>query len=258
MERYWPERRLNTSTADIWVAIDQETQERVVMKRTEIDQVSDFSDKNERTQREAKVLKELSSPLSGMPKRVVGYRATCTLADVLKERKYLTEPEAKIMMRALLEGLVFIHKKYLVHRDLKPENLFLYDPNNLDTLKLGDFGVCCEENGYSNIGGIRGTRGYMAPEVLSGSRYGRPADMWSAGTLLYQSLLGVLPFPVGKSGGERALAKGMKRVVFSGFNVPSISDEAKSFIESLMAYDPDKRLTAAKALEHPWMANIPP
>ncbi|KAI9363388.1 kinase-like domain-containing protein [Zopfochytrium polystomum] len=204
------------------------------------------------------LLKSLSE---ANPDRIVGFRhfylneenifclimdkAACTVADVLSQRKTLTEPEAKIVIRACLEALVPVHKKYFVHRDIKPQNLFLFNASDLNSLKLGDFGVSVEENGYSNVGGMKGTKGYMAPEVMRKTLYGRPIDIWSTGVVAFELLVGSLP-------------QYQAKVVESKFHATitkedKLSPDAKAFIQTLLQVDPSKRPTAAKALEHPWL-----
>jgi len=88
------------------------------------------------------------------------------------------------------------HEKGICHRDLKPENLLLSGDFQL---KIADFGLSSlgeNEDGTPLL--LRtecGTRGYMAPEVLSGKPYdGKKADVWSAGVILFITLAGFPPF----------------------------------------------------------------
>ncbi|KAI8613410.1 putative calcium/calmodulin-dependent protein kinase type II delta chain, partial [Chytriomyces sp. MP71] len=94
----------------------------------------------------------------------------------------LSEFQAQVVMRAVMEALVSCHARYYVHRDVKPSNLLLFN-RDLNSIKLADFGIAAEDNGYSCVGGIKGTKGYMAPEILKKRQYGRPADIFSAGIL---------------------------------------------------------------------------
>jgi len=67
----------------------------------------------------------------------------------------------------MIDVVSFMHKRGVVHRDLKPENILVDDTMNL---KIADFGFAT----YTDIGQLtarRGTRGYMAPEILLGKEY---------------------------------------------------------------------------------------
>ncbi|KAI8608205.1 kinase-like domain-containing protein, partial [Chytriomyces sp. MP71] len=102
--------------------------------------------------------------------------------------------QTKTIIRCVLEALVTAHRKYIVHRDIKPDNLFLFT-DELDSVKVGDWGICAEDNGYNCVGGMKGTKGYMAPETLKKMQYGRPVDIYACGVVAYQLIFGILPFP---------------------------------------------------------------
>ncbi|KAJ3079319.1 hypothetical protein HDU99_010999 [Rhizoclosmatium hyalinum] len=231
------------------------------MADIEID--SDYDNVNERARMEAHTLNELS-PLN--PDRIVGFKAfyrnsenqyvlvmekaICSVDDVLKYRKRFTEHEAKVVIHAVLEALVTCHKKYIVHRDIKPANLLLFT-NDLNSCKLGDFGICSEDNGYNSVGGIKGTAGYFAPEILKKQQYGRSVDIWSTGVTAYQLLFGSLPFPATNKPTNMFSAK--NKLIFPSRD---ISNEAQDFIKALLIDEPSERLTAVQALSHPWIAPL--
>jgi serine/threonine protein kinase len=79
----------------------------------------------------------------------------------MRERGPLSESDIRIIMNGLLEALEFCHSHYICHRDVKPANLVLTHPQDYNSIKLADFGVCAEDNGFSNIGGMTGTKPYM-------------------------------------------------------------------------------------------------
>ncbi|KAL2895315.1 Calcium-dependent protein kinase 29 [Bienertia sinuspersici] len=87
-----------------------------------------------------------------------------------------------------------------------------------------------------------GSAYYVAPEVLQ-RRYSKEIDVWSAGIILYILLSGVPPF---WAGSERE----------AGLRKPSVAFDffcAKDLIAKMLQRDPKARLTAAQALEHPWL-----
>ncbi|CAK7346120.1 unnamed protein product [Dovyalis caffra] len=98
---------------------------------------------------------------------------------------------------------------------------------------------------------IVGTPYYFAPELLRRS-YGKEVDVWSAGIILYILLSGMPPF-------WAETEKGVFDAILEG-NLdlhsdpwPNISSSAKDLIKKMIRTDPKRRITAAQALEHPWM-----
>ncbi|KAJ3105213.1 hypothetical protein HDU97_008367 [Phlyctochytrium planicorne] len=231
------------------------------MKLTERENSSD-SERNYRVKQEAAILKELSH---AAPDRIINFiefflndedqfvlvmeRAQCSLQDIMDQR-LLNEDDGKIVMKALLEGLNVIHKHYYCHRDIKPANLMLSDRDDLSSLKIADFGICVHENGYDGLSGIKGTRGFMAPEVQNKSSYGRSVDIWSAGAVLYKALLGKLAPVIGK---PKGFMSSKRPITFEG---PNISDDAKDLLSKCLDSDSSSRPTAEQALQHPWFSSV--
>ncbi len=96
-------------------------------------------------------------------------------------------------------ALAAAHAHGVVHRDLKPENVM----HTADgSIKVVDFGLARFEHGdelaagerLTRPGGVPGTPGYMAPEVLRGDPADARADQFSFGVLLYELLTGRHPF----------------------------------------------------------------
>jgi serine/threonine protein kinase/tetratricopeptide (TPR) repeat protein len=100
---------------------------------------------------------------------------------------------------AMLSALEAIHARGLVHRDLKPSNIFLAHHG----VKLLDFGLArtTEEGGdqtQGNItveGTVMGTPRYMSPEQLTGDPLDARSDLFAAGAVLFELLVGDAAFP---------------------------------------------------------------
>lgn len=109
----------------------------------------------------------------------------------------LTMPTACAAVLAACSGLHFAHGKGVLHRDIKPENLMFAADR---TLKVTDFGIAevfaGEETVTTVAGTVIGTPAYMAPEQARGAGLGPPADVYAAGTVLYELLSGTLPFSI--------------------------------------------------------------
>ena len=125
-----------------------------------------------------------------------------TFAGRLKADPCMAWPELRELALQVLSALATAHEKGIVHCDLKPENVFLGQrPGIGPVAKILDFGIArtggSDEAGVvtSVPGGVDGTPYYMAPEQARGDREldGR-VDLWAVGVMLYEALLGRLPF----------------------------------------------------------------
>ncbi|XP_078491550.1 mitogen-activated protein kinase isoform X2 [Ciona intestinalis] len=99
----------------------------------------------------------------------------------------------KLFTYQLLRGLKYLHSANVIHRDLTPSNVFI----NTDTLmlKIGDFGISrildseYEHSGYLSM--TTTSTWYQSPEILLHPRhYNQAADMWAAGCIFAEMLIG--------------------------------------------------------------------
>lgn len=176
------------------------------------------------------------------------------LFDYLTEKVALSEKETRSIMRSLLEAVSFLHANNIVHRDLKPENILLDD--NMQ-IRLSDFGFSCHLEPGEKLRELCGTPGYLAPEILKCSMdethpgYGKEVDLWACGVILFTLLAGSPPF-----WHRRQIL--MLRMIMEGqyqFSSPEWDDRSstvKDLISRLLQVDPDARLTAEQALQHPF------
>lgn len=97
----------------------------------------------------------------------------------------------------LLRGLARAHDLGVAHRDVKPENAFVQRREDGTVVaKLVDFGIALAKGDarLTDIDTIVGTPQYVAPERLSGTESGVPADLYSFGVMLFEMVTGKLPF----------------------------------------------------------------
>ena len=107
-----------------------------------------------------------------------------------------TPPQACAVVMATTAGLEHAHHQQVLHRDVKPDNLMFARDGSL---KVTDFGIAKVVGGGQTLatvdGGVLGTPAYMSPEQAKGGEVGPAADVYAAGTMLYELLTGELPFP---------------------------------------------------------------
>ncbi|KAG8044271.1 hypothetical protein GUJ93_ZPchr0137g29189 [Zizania palustris] len=173
------------------------------------------------------------------------------LFDRITSKGSYSESQAAAVIRDILTVVQVCHFMGVMHRDLKPENFLLASPADDAPLKAIDFGLSIFIEEGKVYKDIVGSAYYVAPEVLQ-RNYGKEADVWSAGVILYILLCGTPPF-------WAETEKGIFDSIvidepdFTSGPWPSISESAKELITRLLNKDPQKRITAAQALEHRWL-----
>jgi calcium-dependent protein kinase len=174
------------------------------------------------------------------------------LFDVVIKRRQFTDREAQTIMFQLLSSVSYFHDRNIIHRDLKPENILLEDSKEF-FIKIADFGNSVI---YQNrkLKGCFGSVYYIAPEVLA-NNYNQKCDVWSCGVIMYILLTGRPPFN-GKTDDE--IFRNIKIGTFNieGDNLPILTDDAKDLIKKLLEKNPERRITAANALEHRWIKRM--
>ncbi|GAA6005558.1 uncharacterized protein JCM10292_006697 [Rhodotorula paludigena] len=93
-------------------------------------------------------------------------------------------------------------KRVILHRDIKPENVFLDELNNL---KLGDFGLSKAMEQAAMTQTYVGTPYYMSPELINGQPYDVKSDIWALGCLIYELCAGHPPFHEARTQPELAV-----------------------------------------------------
>ncbi|XP_009985663.1 PREDICTED: mitogen-activated protein kinase 15, partial [Tauraco erythrolophus] len=206
------------------------------------------------------------------------------LHAVIKKGNLLKDIHKCYIIYQLLKATKFIHSGNVIHRDQKPSNILL-DADCF--VKLCDFGLArslCQRNedqGDPALTEYVATRWYRAPEILLSSRsYTKGVDMWSIGCILGELLLGKPLFPgtstvdqieqilrvIPAPSPEDVLAmqsdyrasvisrvSSRQRVTFEEILPSSTPLPALDLLKKLLVFNPDKRLTAEEALQHPYV-----
>lgn len=128
-------------------------------------------------------------------------------ATLLKNMGPLPVDMARMYFAETVLALEYLHNYGIVHRDLKPDNLLI---TSLGHIKLTDFGLSkiglmsmatnlyeghIEKDAREFVDKqVCGTPEYIAPEVIFRQGYGKPVDWWAMGVILYEFLVGCVPF----------------------------------------------------------------
>jgi serine/threonine protein kinase len=115
-----------------------------------------------------------------------------SIRDVLdaKGSNLTWDIRAKLLIDAA-KGMNYLHSRGVIHRDLKPRNLLV---SKDWVCKVADFGASTVLAPVEKTMTFTGTPAYMAPEVLSDSRYSEKADVYAFGVILMEVYTGVVPY----------------------------------------------------------------
>jgi serine/threonine protein kinase len=117
-------------------------------------------------------------------------------------------PQTFAVMHGVLQALDYAHKHAIVHRDMKPENVLLSDEGSV---KVADFGIArlTDDSGpggtATKTGTTVGTPQYMSPEQVASSKVDGRSDLYSAGIMFYELVVGQPPFTASEADGPFTL-----------------------------------------------------
>jgi serine/threonine protein kinase len=117
-------------------------------------------------------------------------------------------PQTFAVMHGVLQALDYAHKRSIVHRDMKPENVLLSDEG---AVKVADFGIArlTDDSGAGSTatktGTTVGTPQYMSPEQVASSKVDGRSDLYSAGIMFYELVVGQPPFTASEADGPFTL-----------------------------------------------------
>jgi serine/threonine protein kinase len=194
-----------------------------------------------------------------------GGLSNCLEKYMKQNKKPFTQEIAQSIIRQLVSGLQYLHNNKILHRDLKLDNVLLHfnseeDKNNFNLLKaqvkIIDFGFARYLENDSLAQSVLGSPINMDPQILAKMRkidnnqsfgYDQKADIWSLGTICYEMLIGVPPFDA--TSYEELVSKIQK----GNYKIPKnlkLSKEAISFINGMLQYNPEKRLSIDQLANH--------
>jgi len=119
------------------------------------------------------------------------------------DRHRLTMKERMQLLMQVCEGVQHAHQNAIIHRDIKPSNVLVTTQDGKRIPKIIDFGVAkataqrlTERTVFTELGQLIGTPEYMSPEQaeMTAEAVDTRTDVYSLGVLLYELLVGALPF----------------------------------------------------------------
>jgi eukaryotic-like serine/threonine-protein kinase len=212
-------------------------------------EMSEQEDQLQRFRQEARAVAKLSHPNvvavidagedGGHPYIVFEYVEGETLKQRINRIGALDPQEALAYAIEVARGLTVAHNRNMVHRDIKPQNVLIDAEGRA---KLTDFGISrqLEQDGMTATGRVLGTTDYVAPEQAMGHPVDQRSDVYSLGVVLYEMLVGQVPFHA-----ESQVGVAMKHVNEELPDVqqrrPELSAAAAMVVERATAKDPADR-----------------
>lgn len=168
-----------------------------------------------------------------------------SLGEMIASDGKLPEPVAIDYAAQICNGLAYAHRQGLLHRDIKPANILITKD---DVVKLSDFGIARamsqQTMAMTRPGQIMGSVYYLSPEQAQGHELHESSDLYSVGVVLYQMLVGRLPYT-----GDSPVTVALKHV---SEPVPTIEPEESgvspalaAIVNRLLQKQPENRFQSA-------------
>ncbi|KAM4548118.1 microtubule-associated serine/threonine-protein kinase 3 isoform 2-T2 [Odontesthes bonariensis] len=191
-------------------------------------------------------------------------------ANLLKNMGPLPVEMSRMYFAETVLALEYLHNYGIVHRDLKPDNLLI---TSMGHIKLTDFGL--SKIGLMNMTTnlyeghmekdtrefvdkqVCGTPEYIAPEVILRQGYGKPVDWWAMGIILYEFLVGCVPFFGDTT--EELFGQVVSDEIIWPEGDDALPPEAQDLITRLLWQSPLERLGtggASEVKQHPFFLGL--
>lgn len=167
------------------------------------------------------------------------------LKEIIKNEGTLDEYTALDITKQIAKALGAAHKKGVIHRDIKPHNILI--SNEGRNVKVADFGIAkaATNSTMTNIGSIIGSVHYFSPEQAKGQSVKNNADLYSLGIVLYEMILGKVPFK-GDSPISIALQHINEDIEFTPEEKTNVPQSIRTLIKKLTEKSPEDRYQSSE------------
>jgi serine/threonine-protein kinase len=199
---------------------------------------------------------DVSAPDEPEQYLVVELLRGCTLRKLLQRHGALPPEVAAAIGIELLGALAHAHGAGVIHRDIKPENVMVEHVSGSGghaaervKIKLTDFGIAklLDAQGVTSTGQVLGSPAHMAPEQIEGGDVDARADLFALGVLLYECMVGHLPFE--GTNPAQVLRRVLDGVYPSAERErPTVGKAWSTRLDGALAHDPAERFVDASAM----------
>lgn len=240
----------------VYLGYDLEDRQEIAIKELRPEFIAQDPELVTRFEREADVLRRLNHPnivkMHGTFAEndrhylVMDYVGGGSLRDVIRSQSPLAIPHIVDIGIELSDALARVHRLDIIHRDIKPANVLL----DIDgTPRLTDFGVAhvTDETRLTQTGYVFGTYAYVSPEACFGTHIDARTDIWSFGVMLYELLIGTVPFhETSPAAIVTAIlsqpAPDMRKLR------PDIPEALANLIYQMLQKDPERRISSVRKI----------
>ncbi|MFV3011321.1 Stk1 family PASTA domain-containing Ser/Thr kinase [Clostridium botulinum] len=170
-----------------------------------------------------------------------------TLKELIVEKGKIDPKETVRISKQIASALVCAHRNNIIHRDIKPHNILVTKEG---IVKVTDFGIAKASNSatITNSSKVMGSAHYFSPEQAKGSFVDSRTDIYSLGIVMYEMLVGKVPFD-----GESPVSVAVKHIQNEVVAPKEIDDKIPESLNSLvlkcLEKNPVKRYQTIKDLE---------
>ncbi|WP_409068593.1 Stk1 family PASTA domain-containing Ser/Thr kinase [Clostridium sp. FAM 1755] len=170
-----------------------------------------------------------------------------TLKELIVEKGKIESKETVRISKQIASALVCAHKNNIIHRDIKPHNILVTKEG---IIKVTDFGIAKASNSatITNSSKVMGSAHYFSPEQAKGSFVDSRTDIYSLGVVMYEMLVGKVPFD-----GESPVSVAVKHIQNEVVSPREIDDKIPESLNSAvlkcLEKNPVKRYQTIKDLE---------
>lgn len=177
---------------------------------------------------------------------VMEYVQGKTLKSLVKKRGALTLPEVIDIMTQLTSAIMCAHDSYIIHRDIKPQNVMILDDGRV---KIMDFGIAMalNSNELTQTNSVMGSVHYLPPEQANGSGSTIKSDIYSLGILMYELLVGKVPFK-GDNAVEIAIKQMKEPIPSICKQNPDIPQSVENIVLRACAKNPKNRYDSVREM----------